>query len=106
MSSPTSRTLKHLRDLKYPLVQVVEKWIPQAMKRVDLYGIIDVLAVSAAGEVIGVQATSGSNVSSRVKKIAESDAIAILRLAGWRVVVHGWRKNSKGRYVLREVDCS
>lgn len=100
--SPTSRTLEELRKRGFPLVQVVEKWIPQARKRQDLYGIIDVLAVSD-DEIVGVQATSGSNVSSRIKKIAESDALPILIKCGIRVFVHGWAKK-KGRWVLREVE--
>lgn len=106
MSSPTQRTLAELRKRKYPLVQVVERWNPFAHVRVDLFGIIDVVAVSATGDVVGIQATSGSNVSARVAKITESAALPILRLAKWRVMVWGWRKNAKGRYVLREVDLS
>jgi hypothetical protein len=56
--------------------------------------------------VLGVQCTSGANVAARVDKITNSDAIHVLRIAGWRVAVWGWRKNAKGRYVLREVDLS
>lgn len=104
MTSPTQRSLAHLRKL-YPLVQVVEKWIPQARKRVDLYGIIDILCVSDS-EIAGVQATSGTNVAARVSKIAESPATPVLRKAGIRILVHGWRKNAAGRWTLREVDCS
>jgi hypothetical protein len=104
MTSPTQRSLAHLRKL-YPLVQVVEKWIPQARKRVDLYGIIDILCVSDS-EIVGVQATSGTNVAARVSKIAESPATPVLRKAGIRILVHGWRKNAAGRWTLREVDCS
>lgn len=104
MSSPTQRSLAHLRE-RYPLVQVVEKWIPQARKRVDLYGIIDILCVSDS-EIVGVQATSGTHVAARVTKIAESTATSILRRAGIRILVHGWRKNAQGRWTLREVDCS
>jgi hypothetical protein len=102
--SPTQRTLKHLRKT-YPLVQVVEKWIPQARRRVDLFGIIDVVAVSET-EIVGVQATSGSNVSSRIAKINDSAALPILRKAGFRVLVHGWRRNAARKWVLREVDVS
>jgi hypothetical protein len=47
---------------------------------VDLYGIIDVLAVGEG--IVAVQATSGSNVSARVAKLTESDALPILRKAG------------------------
>ena len=103
MSSPTQRTLKHLRDAGYPLVQVVERWNPHARIRQDLFGIIDVVAVGA--DIVGVQATSASNVSKRIAKITESPALPILRKAGIRVLVHGWRK-VKGRWTLREVDVS
>lgn len=105
MTSPTQRTLKHLREQGFPLVEVVERWNSFAKVRHDLFGIIDVIAVAPSG-VTGVQCTSGDNVSARVKKIVDSDALHVLRLAGWRIVVHGWRKNSRGRYELREVDVS
>jgi hypothetical protein len=104
--SPTARTLAELRKRGAALVQVVERWNQYAKIRQDLFGIVDVLAVMPSGKTVAVQSTSGSNVSSRVKKIVESDAIHLLRLAGWTVLVHGWRKNSKGRYELREVDLS
>lgn len=64
--SPTQRTLQHLREAGYPLVQVVERWNPHARVRQDLFGIIDVVAVGA--DIVGVQATSGSNVSKRTAK--------------------------------------
>jgi len=102
--SPTQRSLKHYRDLGY-IAGVVERWIPQARKRSDLFGILDIVAVGN-GETVGVQTTSASNVSARVKKIADSEAIGELREAGWRVIVQGWRKNAKGRWVVREVDVS
>lgn len=111
MSSPTQRSLKYLRDLGYPLVQVVERWNPYAKVRVDLFGIIDVLAVGTSdyysdsfANIVAVQTTSGSNVSARVTKMKESDALPILKKAGILVVVHGWRKGSNGRWVLREIE--
>lgn len=100
--SPTARSLEHLRK-SYALVQVVEKWNPHARIRQDLFGIIDVIAVSDT-EIVGVQSTSGDNVVARVAKIAESDALPILLKAGIRVIVHGWRKNAAGRWTLREVE--
>ena len=102
--SPTQRSLAVLRE-RYPLVQVVERYIPQARKRIDLYGIADILCVSES-EIVAVQTTSASNVSKRIAKITESAALPILRKAGIRVLVHGWRKNAKGRWTLREVDLS
>lgn len=101
--SPTQRTLQHLREAGYPLVQVVERWNAYARVRQDLFGIIDVVAVGA--DIVGVQVTSASNVSKRIAKITESAALPILRQAGMRVLVHGWAKR-KGRWRLREVDLS
>lgn len=46
--SPTRRTLKHLRALGYPLVQVVEPWNPHAPVRQDFDGYLDV-----ASEILG-----------------------------------------------------
>lgn len=102
--SPTARSLEHMRKLGYPLVQVVERWNMHAKVRIDLFGIIDIVAIDAAGETYGIQATSGDNVASRVTKIAESDSLPICQHAGWRIVVHGWRKNAAGRWTLREVE--
>ena len=102
--SPTQRSLAELRKRGYT-AQVVEKWIPQVKRRVDLFGFIDVLAIRD-DEVLGVQSTSGSNVASRVTKIAEHENVGAVRKAGIRIHVHGWRKAANGRWTLREVDCS
>ncbi len=102
--TPTQRSMAHLRKQGY-LVAVTERWNPHARIRQDLFGIVDLIGLRD-GETIAVQTTSGSNVSARVRKIAESDATPVLREAGWRIVVHGWRQDSKGRYQLREVDIS
>jgi hypothetical protein len=84
---------------------VVERWNPHARIRQDLFGVVDILGIRD-GETIAVQATSGDNVASRIAKIAEAEATSAIRAAGWKLVIHGWRKNSAGRYVLREVDVS
>ena len=102
--SPTSRTLKALRGEGWRAA-VVERWNPHAKIRHDLFGVVDVLALRGT-ETLAVQATSSSNVSARVTKIADSDATADIREAGWRFEVWGWRKNSKGRWVCRRVDVS
>ena len=102
--TPTQRSLAHLRKT-YPLVAVVERWNPHVKIRQDLWTFIDILAVGN-GETVAVQTTSASHVADRVKKITEADALPHLREAGWRIVVHGWRKDSKGKYQLREVDLS
>lgn len=103
MSSPTARTLAKLKSDGY-LAEVVERWIPAARKRKDLFGWCDVIGIRE-GETIAVQATSYTNISARVKKIEASDTIAIARSAGWRIVVWGWHKKGS-RWVCREVDVS
>ena len=101
--SPTQRSLAFLREQGY-LVSIVERWNPHARIRQDLWGWCDLLAIRK-GEVLAVQVTA-SAVSARIKKIQESETIAAVRDAGIRVEIHGWRKNSQGRYVLRVEDIS
>lgn len=101
--SPTARTLDKLREDGW-LAAVVEKWNPAVKIRNDLFGFIDVLALKD-GETLAIQATSGSNVASRIEKIANAEHVGKVREAGWRIEVWGWRK-LKGRWTLRVVDCS
>ena len=101
--TPTQRSLAALRELGY-LVEVVEKWNSFTRTRKDLWGWADLLAIRR-GEVLAVQVTS-TGVSSRIKKIMDSETIGRVREAGIRIEVHGHRKNSKGKYVMRVVDIS
>lgn len=79
MSSPTARTLSEAANLGYE-AEVVEKTIHvpggRTFKR-DLFGVIDVLAVSAT-ETLGIQASSGDHHAHRRDK-----ALAEKRLAIW-----------------------
>jgi hypothetical protein len=101
--SPTQRSLAFLRGRGY-LVAVVEKWNPHARIRQDLFGCLDLVAIKD-GETLGVQTTSASNVAARVQKIAEAEATPLLRSAGWKIEVHGWRKLKSG-WEPRIVDLS
>ncbi len=104
--SPTQRTLKRLRESEeYPLVEVVEHYNFFSKKRNDLYGILDILAIDHKGVVTGLQVTSYSNMSSRVRKITESRALPFLRTADWVILVEGWRKKDN-RWVSRIIDLS
>jgi vacuolar-type H+-ATPase subunit F/Vma7 len=103
MSSPTQRTLKHLRDSGYR-AEVVERWNPHARIRQDLFTIIDVLALSET-EVVAVQTTSASNMKARINKISEADILPLLLKLEWRVIVHGWKKNKQtNRWELKEFE--
>ena len=101
--SPTQLTLEKLRADGW-LVEVTERWNPFARIRQDLYGFVDLLAVRE-GETLAVQATSYSNISARVNKITEHNNIGMVRKAGWRVEVWGWRKVNN-RWTVRVVDIS
>ena len=102
--TPTQRTLAKLRADGWTTA-IVEHWNAHARVRQDLFGFIDILALRD-GETLAVQATSGSNVAARVAKIAESKTAPIVRKAGWRIEVWGWRKNAAGKHVLRVEDVS
>lgn len=102
--SPTQLTLRKLREDGYQ-AQVVEVWNSHARIRQDLFGFVDVLAVRGA-ETLAIQATSAPNVSSRVRKIADSPLIGPVREAGWTVRVWGWGKVGARWVLTRDVDCS
>ena len=102
--TPTQRSLAKLRADGW-IAEVVEKWIPGANIRKDLWGFGDILAIRGKERLV-VQTTSASNVSARVKKIADAEHIGSVREAGFAVVVHGWDKGPNGRWRVREVDCS
>jgi len=104
-ASPTQLSLKELRKT-CQAVQVVEVWNSFTRTRKDLFGFIDILALE--GETtIAIQSTSWTNVSSRAKKIAESPLVGAVRDAGWKILIHGWRKNTKtNRYELKTLDVS
>jgi hypothetical protein len=102
--TPTARSLKYLREAGYT-AEVTEKFNSFTKRRNDLFGFIDILAIRE-NEVLGVQTTSGSNVSSRVKKIQEHENVAAVRKAGIGIHVHGWRKAANGRWQVRVEDIS
>lgn len=124
-TSPTARTLKLLRDLG-ARAGVVERWnfrlmkrqgpgpvLAQLLRRVDLFGWIDVVAViphrvaiRAPSDVggfnlwtglYGIQCTDGSSASARVKKLSELDDDNAQALTDWldvggRLEVWSWAK--------------
>ncbi len=99
--TPTSRTLNELRKDGWT-VAVVESWIPRLNIRRDLWGIGDVLAMTA-DKLLLIQCTSEANVSARVHK-----AKAEPRLQTWLAdpsrafEVWGWGKRM-GRWECRKV---
>jgi len=102
--SLTNRTVHRLREEGWDLVEVVEHYNAFTKRKHDLFGIIDVLAIGDRG-ILMVQVTSRGNMSSRIKKIADSEAIHHLRDADIMIHVHGWDKH-EGRWRCKVTDIS
>ena len=95
MTSPTARSLEQLRKDGY-LCAVVERWCAFSRRRIDLFGIIDVVFIG--GESIGVggiQATTTGNLPSRIKKAMACPALRVWLQAGNRFSCWGWAKRGK-----------
>ena len=90
-----------MRDAGY-LCAIVEKWNMHAKIRQDLYGFIDVLAIKDE-DIVGVQACTGGDVSTRMHKIIEHANYPSV-IKAMRIVIHGWRKSAAGKWTLREVE--
>jgi hypothetical protein len=101
MTSPTARTLAELRRNGY-VAGVVETWVPVANVRRDFLGIIDVIGVQAGLPVLGVQCTSASNVSARLKKAKALPGLRAWLAAGCLFQVWGWYQR-EGKWRLRKV---
>lgn len=100
MASPTARTLERLRKEGYTC-QVVEKWQAFSKRRIDLFGVIDIVAViPGTVGVLGIQATSRGNVKARItKSLAEPKLLTWLQAKnefevwGWGKLKAGWTLN-------------
>jgi len=100
--TPSQRTIAHLRKLGYQTANV-EHYNYFTKRKHDLFGCIDILAIGN-NETLAVQVTSKSNMSSRIKKIEESEALPEMLRSNWRVIVHGWFRKENGRYELKEFE--
>lgn len=90
--SPTTLSLRRLRQLGYT-TDVCERWIARIGVRRDLFHCIDVVAICGRERgVLGIQATTGANVSARVKKAQSLPALRTWLEAGNRFEVWGWSK--------------
>jgi hypothetical protein len=83
---------------------VTERWVPGENIRRDLFGCIDLVAVRR-GEpgVLGVQATSLTNVSSRLKKAQGKAGPRTWLAAGNRFQIHGWYRSPAGQWEVKIV---
>lgn len=102
MGSLNQRTIALYAEQGYKC-EVVESYNAFTKRKKDLFGIFDVLAVGNE-QTIGIQITSKSNMSARIKKIQESEFLPELLRSNWRIVVIGWFKKPNGRYDYKEFE--
>jgi hypothetical protein len=88
--SPTSRTLEECRKRGWP-VQVVERWNQWARRRIDLFGCIDLVAITPNG-ILGIQATSGDHHSHRRVKALDEPRLRAWLDAGGLFEIWSWMK--------------
>jgi hypothetical protein len=100
--SPTARSLHCLRRLGFT-VDVVERWLPHACVRRDLFGFADVLAVHARDRVfLLVQCTTAGHVAHRLAKAKRRPELLAWLKAGGIFELHGWHKRGE-RWTCRRV---
>jgi hypothetical protein len=93
--TPTARTLAELRRQGF-LAAAVERWIPVANVRADLWGFADVLAVPPRdGIFLLVQATTTDHTASRLAKARGRAELAAWLRAGGAFEVWGWCKRNR-----------
>jgi hypothetical protein len=112
--------LAFLRRSGY-FAEVVERWIPIPDRaaaedkdakpgpptrpiRRDLFSCIDIVAIrTGIAGVLGVQATSASNVAARVSKARKLAALVTWLRTGNAYEVWGWSQGDGGRWCVRRV---
>src|SRR4051812_48736600 len=94
MSSPTSRSLADMKKLGMT-AQVVEKFNSFTKRRIDLFGIIDLIACKPGLGIVGVQATSGDNHAARRTKAMEEPRLRVWLESGARFELWSYSKRGE-----------
>jgi hypothetical protein len=101
--TPTGRSLDLLRREGY-LPAVVERWIPGAGVRSDLWHFADILAVHPRDRLfLLVQVTTAGHLAHRLAKAKRRPELAAWLRAGGRFEVHGWARRGD-RWQVRRVE--
>ena len=93
--TPTARTLAECRKRGWD-AQVVEQTIPHTFIKRDLFGVIDIVAITPDG-LLGIQATGGSggNHAARRDKIQAEPRAQRWIAAGAGLEIWSWAKQGK-----------
>lgn len=94
-SKNVNRSITYIVN-KGGIAQSVEKYIPQARKRIDLFNFIDVIAAVPDDGIIGIQICAHGELNAHWEKILHDEKIknkAKLWLESFGIIeLHGWRK--------------
>ena len=88
--SPTQRTLAECRKRGWT-AQVVERWNPHARIRQDLFGCIDIVALTDTG-ILGIQACAGASHAARMAKCRAEPRMWEWFYSGGHFEVWSWAK--------------
>ena len=88
--SYVSRTLRWLEDQGYEHIGKCQHWNHHAKRSIDLFGIFDIMTVSA-GEITGVQ-VCGEDWMRHVRKMSDAPVLEAWLRAGAGCILIGWRK--------------
>ena len=95
----TRASLDFLKRKNY-ICEVVEQKLRHSVNKKDLFNIFDILAINPNKLItLGVQTTSYSNTSARIKKIINSDKTLPWLKTGNSIQVHGWKDEDNMRCV-------
>jgi len=104
MSSPTARSLQECRKRGYT-AQVVERWCQYSRRRIDLFGVVDIVAITPTA-ILAIQACAGASHANRMTKIQAEPRTALWLQAGGKLSIWSWSKRgAKGHrktWTLRE----
>lgn len=97
-------TRRHLEKLGY-VVDKAESYNAFSKRKKDLFKFIDFVAIHPEKkELLAIQTTSKSNLSTRIKKAEGLEAYWHWLATGNDVTFHGWYKEKgKNRWVLKEI---
>jgi hypothetical protein len=102
--SPTQLSLAMLRDDGW-FCWITEHYNYFSKTRQDLWGFVDIIALKP-GQRLAIQTTTASNMSARIKKIADHENVGKVRDADFMIHVHGWHQDDKKKWHCKVKDVS
>ncbi len=101
--SPTARSLKDLREMGFT-AQVVERWCAFSRRRVDLFNIVDIVAMREGVGVLFVQCCAGASHAARVAKVKAEPRLPAILASGARVEIWSYaKKGARGKRKMWEL---